>query len=504
MSILTYLIVPLLVAGEVEVSVTTADGGVIDGVVEMEEVRLRTGFGEAIIRLDAVASIDLGDPVVVVTTDQTTLRGRLDVPAFTIKTADGAASYPLARLKSLVVIQRPELVPGRITDGTARNRVTYHIRLPEGHRAGEPAPAVLILHGSNMNTRAYVESIVTAWPEIARHYILLGINGEIRNPRSAPDDPRYNYTYVNYVGRSRFTGYPGTDRESPALVAEVIEEIKGYQPMSRLFVGGHSQGGYLTYSIMMNFPELADGAFPVSAGLIIQCEPGAYDDADLIALQQATPLAIVHGTTDQVVGFGSGGRYAFEVFEDAGFPMVRLFADDRAGHRFSLLPVDEAIRWLEVMSADDLESLVRFAESKAAAGGYRDALAAIGRARAVGAGPHEKRLEATEQSIDAAAAEQAERLARTIETSPDARWVEEFLEFRSRFQLAPAAQPAIEAYTALRKKHQPEADRLFAEARGDFQRGRQQEGYAKYQRIVDELYASSWYRLAKRSLDDRE
>jgi hypothetical protein len=58
-----------------------------------------------------------------------------------------------------------------------------------------------------------VSAIAAAWPDIAKDYLLIGINGE--QPSDIGDDPRFNYTYVDYVGRSTFKGYPGTDRESP-------------------------------------------------------------------------------------------------------------------------------------------------------------------------------------------------------------------------------------------------------------------------------------------------
>ena len=87
----------------------------------------------------------------------------------------------------------------------------------------------LILHGSNMNGKAYVNTLAAAWPDIARDYILLGINGETPS-RIAADDPAFNYTYVNYVGRSTFGGFPGTDRESPALVARGDGRAEGGLP----------------------------------------------------------------------------------------------------------------------------------------------------------------------------------------------------------------------------------------------------------------------------------
>src|SRR5262249_39099759 len=104
------------------------------------------------------------------------------------------------------------LVPGKIVDGSTRNLLTYAVRAPESYKAGSSGkwPAVLVLHGSNMNSQSYVATLAAAWPDIAREFILLGINGE--TPSDLGEEPRFNYSYVNYVGRSMFKGFPGTDR----------------------------------------------------------------------------------------------------------------------------------------------------------------------------------------------------------------------------------------------------------------------------------------------------
>src|SRR5205085_7422442 len=212
-----------------------------------------------------------------------------------------------------------KLVPGKIIDGSTAGLLTYSIRAPETYKEGDTKkwPAIVILHGSNMNAKAYVNTIAAAWPDIARDYLLIGINGE--RPSDIGEDPRFNYTYVDYVGRSTFKGFPGTDRESPALVAEAMDELRETYPISHYFVGGHSQGGFLTYSLLMNFPEKLAGAFPVSAGVIFQCEPTAYADEQVRAAQRSVPLAIVHGKQDPVVGFGSG-EHAATLFGEAGWP----------------------------------------------------------------------------------------------------------------------------------------------------------------------------------------
>ena len=135
---------------------------------------------------------------------------------------------------------------------------------------------------------------------------------------------------MNFVGKSKYKGLPGPDWESPALVAEALAEIREQLKLTKVFVAGHSQGGFLVYSCLMNYPELFDGGMPISAGLIFQCEPTAYEDPALRLRQRRLPIAIVHGEKDPLVGM-SMGKSAYESFLGEGFPMLRLFAAKDAG-----------------------------------------------------------------------------------------------------------------------------------------------------------------------------
>jgi len=415
----------------------------------------------------------------------------------TAASAGAADAAPAAHVK---------LVPGKIVDGSTANGLTYSIRAPEKFNEGarHKWPAVVILHGSNMNGRAYVNTIATAWPDIAKDYLILGINGE-RPSNLAADDPRFNYTYVDYVGRSTFKGFPGTDRESPALVAEAMTELRQVYPVSKYFVGGHSQGGFLTYSLLMNFPEQIAGAFPISGGVIIQCEPSAYADEKLKAAQRAVPLAIIHGRQDPVVNFSSG-QYAATLFGDAGWPAFHFFVDDSgAGHMFARLPVGQAIRWLESQSSDDPAKLLEFAESRFKSAACRDAVAALNRARTPKPdGATRNRLDRLAQQIDAKAAAGAKTFLPRISNSDDHSWIDPFLAYRDDFEFAPAAADAMRAFDALRARHAGPARKLMNEARAAFQTGRRDEGYAKYQEIVDHYYAAPAYRVAKLWLAERK
>jgi predicted esterase len=391
------------------------------------------------------------------------------------------------------------MVAGQIVDGSTDNLLTYTVRAPEGYKPGDPGkwPVVLILHGSNMNVKAYVSTLAAAWPDIAREYILLGINGETPSNLSA-DGPAFNYTYVNYVGRSTFGGFPGTDRESPALVLEAMEELRKVYPVKHYFVGGHSQGGFLTYSLLMNSPEAIAGAFPVSAGLIFQCEPSAYADEALKAAQRAVPIAIVHGKNDPLVAFDSGS-YAAGLFLDAGWPAFRFFADDNAAHMFARLPVGPAIRWLEAMASDDPKALLDFADRRWKESGRRDAIAAARRAKGLKLDDQARaRLERLTRGIDEQAAPKAAKFLEAIQADKDNAWVDDFLAFRDEFEFADAASGAMAAFNALRARHTPPAQKAMGEARGFFQQGRREDGYAKAREVVAKYYASPSYRLARK------
>lgn len=401
-----------------------------------------------------------------------------------------------------------KLLAGKIVDGSTKGLLTYSVRAPEGYQEGDGRkwPAIVLLHGSNMNAKAYVSTLAAAWPDVARDYLLIGVNGE--SPSAISDDPRFNYTYVNYVGRSTYQGFPGTDRESPSLVAEALDDLREAYPVAKYFVGGHSQGGFLTYSLLMNFPDKIAGAFPISAGVIFQCEPRAYADEKLRAVQRSVPLAIIHGKTDPLVAF-SMGEYAATIFGEAGWPAFRFFADaSEAGHRFSLLPVGEAIRWLEGHTTDDIEQLLGFAERRMKAeGGKRDAVEALNRVRTKApelTGDVKARFDRLSREIDEQAIAGAQNFLPKIRDAQEGEtWIDGFLAYRDEFEFAPGAREVMQAFDEIRAEQNGPAEKLLNEANAAFQQGKRDAGYAKYQEIVGKYYASSLYRTAKRWLAER-
>jgi hypothetical protein len=192
-------------------------------------------------------------------------------------------------------------------------------------------------------------------------------------------------------------------------------------------------------------------------------------------------LAIVHGQGDPMVDFDMG-RYAATLFNDAGWAAVHFFTSDNAGHMFARLPVGDAIHWLESLASNDPDALLSFVEKQSKPGSYRDAVAALGRAKTLKLTDQQKqRADRLGGAIDAKAKAGADEFLPKIRQNVDGSWIDGFLAYRDDFALADGAREAMDAFESLCKQHESQAQRAFGEARAAFQQGKPDQAYAKYQ-----------------------
>ena len=423
-------------------------------------------------------------------------------------TADGKRVYGLTDEKPPAVVQGvlvegfesdPKLKAGEIAQGRAENGMLYFVRPPDGWKKGKRVDAIILLHGSNWTTKGMVWVTAKNWPDIAKNYMLIGLQGETWSKYSEPPDFRHNYTYVNWMGNSTYKGYPYTHRESPQLVADVTEELSEKYGWKRTFIGGHSQGGFLTFLMYMHFPELYAGAFPVAGGMVIQAEPDVFKDKKLMKAQRAMPLAIVHGTQDNVVSY-STGQYIRDRYDGSGFPLMKLI-NPEMGHPYDFLPIGDAIEYLDALSTTDTKVLVDYANKAAKAKDWATVSAALVRADAIKA---RKKLAAAEKKLDKQAKKDAERYAELLKKGEGGDWVDEFTTWRRLYYGAPCAAAAMKAYAKLKKKHDERAEELVNEARAAFRKRDQATGKAKWQEVVDDYWASGRYPLVRRWIDENK
>ena len=115
-----------------------------------------------------------------------------------------------------------------------------------------------------------------------------------------------------------------------------------------------------------------------------------------------------------------------------------------------------------------------------------------------------RRAQELTRTIEAKAKEGTDKYLPLIREAKDGAWIDDFLAFRDDFEFAPAAHDAMAAFADLRARQQEPAKKAFAEARGLFQQGKENEGWAKYRDIVQSYYASPLYRTVKQWLDERK
>ena len=382
------------------------------------------------------------------------------------------------------------LKPGEIGSGQTQAGMRYHVRLPKAHAGDKRWPALCILHGSNMDSRAYVDTIVATWPELAEQFVVVGLDGERLSPASKPGALRFNYTYINFGGPN--AGPAFAHRQSPALVAESLQQLGKELPVTKWFLGGHSQGGFLTYCLVMYYPELLAGAFPMSCNLLVQCEPDEFkkEQSDR---QHRVAVAVIHGRKDDVVDF-QGGAYCHLRMLDGGFPCVRLFAPDNVGHQFAWLPVQDALHWLAQITADEPEGLVTFAEARVRDKTWRDVGAVL--QRLGGSKPDAAfagRIATLQQQLAEAAGPPTKRLADAIAKDRNGAWVDDFLAFRALYATAAAAAPVLDAYDDLRRKQAKDGDKLF----GEWRQAKGKDRDEIWQKIQKTCYATRWYEAVK-------
>jgi hypothetical protein len=172
---------------------------------------------------------------------------------------------------------------------------------------------------------------------------------------------------------------------------------------------------------------------------------------------------------------------------------------------FARLPVGPAIRWLEAHASNDPTVLLDFATKRLNEGGYRDSIAALRQARDLKLDDGQKRrADQLARTIAAKAAPGAANYLKVIRDAKDGSWIEGFLAYRDDFEFADGVAEVMAAFAELRSRQEGPAKTAFNEARQLFQQGKRDEGFAKYQKIVESYYASPLYRNAKRWLEERQ
>jgi poly(3-hydroxybutyrate) depolymerase len=370
----------------------------------------------------------------------------------------------VAKEKNPPTVASPaEVKAGRIGLLTAPQGMSYFLRVPKKYDATAGARLIVFLHGSNMNGLEYLRSFeAKRWAEDA----LL----------CCPNGPQGNDPF----GANNF-GF-----DSAPQVAEVVAQVKASYKTTVSYVGGHSQGAFLTYSVILNYPQEFHGAFPIAGDCWLQNEPNLWSDRpEILTRQRQIALAVIHGQKDPVIAFRQG-QHAYDCFVAMGWTRLRLFAPKELDHRFMLAPVAEALEWLDAMNGREEKQTNSLAAKWAKAGEWGWCW------HAAEATP--MRRAAIRQAAETAATQALPQLLEAKKGEPKS-WLPLFTEFWRIHGETAAAQPVLNDYLEQRAKERGAAEKMLQQAMSDFRADQPQLARAKLAQLLTEAphtYEAVW------------
>jgi poly(3-hydroxybutyrate) depolymerase len=375
--------------------------------------------------------------------------------------AVAAFALLIVPLQAVAKDEKPPEVdsPAKVKPGTtgllkAAKGMRYFLRVPKKYDARNGARLIVFLHGSNMNGLDYLRSFeAKKWCE---DDILCCPNGE---------------TGTDPFGQNNF-GFG-----SGPLVADVTEEVQKAFKTTITYVGGHSQGAFLTYSVILNYPDLYRGAFPMAGDCWMQNEPNLWEDKpDVLKKQKEIAIAVIHGKVDPVVAF-TQGEHAYDCFRAMGWTKLRFFAPANLNHMFMLAPVDEAIEWLDAMNGRNEQKSLSLAATWAKSGEWGWVWHAA-KASKFGAMSLQK-------SAEDAAAKAVPAMTAALKSKP-ADWVPKWVEFWRVYGESNAAKPLVANYLSQRDQQRANATRLFNESQALFRSDKRDDAYKVLEKLRDE------------------
>ena len=297
--------------------------GTLQGSMDLE-----TTYGSAKLNFANIRSIKRieGGRHEILAEDGTVMKGIITQSS--LRLAGDKEQVDVPKIRKVTTIGNAQLIPEKLTSGFLKDNISYHIRAPKGYDPAKAYPAIVFFHDANSNTDSMLEEFASTVTDESNRFLLIGINGENKSKKV---ENAFSYTYIDFAGRSKYGGFPGTDRQSPALVTEAITELKDRIPISTTYILGKGDGAFLAFSVMMNYPEMIDGVVTINGGLLVQCVPDAYEDEDLIAAQRATPVVMMYSKPDGDAKDSFTGA-ALRALRKANYPVGKYYQikDERA------------------------------------------------------------------------------------------------------------------------------------------------------------------------------
>ena len=196
------------------------------------------------------------------------------------------------------LLSAPEL-PGAFYQ--LRSPRSARIYVPSNYDGRTPVPLVLVLHGYGGDAAVYADYFRMEPLAEARGFLVCHPEGTVGSQSSR----FWNAT-------DACCNFYGATVDDSAYLRGLIEEVARQYSVDRkrVYVTGHSNGGYMSHRMACDHPDLIAGIASL-AGM-------TFLDLSTIRPSQPVNVLQIHGTADEVVPYGGGALLA-------GLPVVALF-----------------------------------------------------------------------------------------------------------------------------------------------------------------------------------
>jgi len=217
-----------------------------------------------------------------------------------------------------------EVKPLTVHQWTSKNELRFTWVVPEGYDGKTPRNLTVILHGTGLDYR---------WghwnnkPGVFRPAdIVVSVDG----PSPGQGETRL------------FLGEP----KDAAAIKAFLAELRASFAVDRIFLYGHSQGGFFVVYYAGEFPETVAG--------VVAHASGAWNWSKMPPALKKVPIAFVHGSSDPVVPYGQspGSR---DAYVEKGFELVSLRRMAFYNHWPNAIRNTEALDWCQGMGTSSPE-----------------------------------------------------------------------------------------------------------------------------------------------------
>jgi len=234
-------------------------------------------------------------------------------------------------MKRLLILLSALITMNTYSQSTAS--LHYLVREPNVKTAHPPV--IFLMHGVGSNEKDLF-GLAKSFPD---NFLVISARGPLT---LGPD--RYAWFHVDFGSGKPVINFKEQE-DSRRLIAKFIGEMKTKYNFdaTKIFLGGFSQGGIMSYSVALTHPGLIKGIAVMSGRLLPEIKPLVTDFDKLKGLS----IFISHGTEDNVLGIDYA-RDAKNWLESKH--LTPNYHEYTAGHQIIQPMLQDMLTWLSKAS----------------------------------------------------------------------------------------------------------------------------------------------------------